>query len=696
MMATAALGFAPLVPWWLIALLGIPAGAGALYGLARWVPGSGLRLFVVSLLILVLANPRLENEKRQAKPDIAVVMLDNSSSQKAGRRPEQMVSATAEIKKKLARFEDLETIFLDTDENEDGTQAFAELNRALADIPAGRFAGALILTDGQIHDAPAPGARGAPSPAFSAQAEKFSGAPLHVLLTGAPEERDRRLVVEQAPAFGIVGKSIGLRLRIHDAPGPAGGSARLSVKLADGAARSVSMPVGRSKVIRVPIDHGGATIIQLEAEALPGEMSLINNNALVTVNGVRDRLRVLLISGQPHAGERIWRNLLKSDPSVDLVHFTILRPPDKNDFTPLNELALIAFPIRELFEIKLHEFDLVIFDRYVIRFLLPPAYFRNIENYVRRGGAILATVGPAFAGERSLFHTPLGEVLPGAPNGRVMEGGFRARLTDKGKRHPVTASLIRGGSGSPAWGRWFRQIEAQARRGQVLMNGDGDKPLLILDRVEKGRVAQFLSDHIWLWARGFEGGGPHAELLRRLSHWLMKEPDLEEEDLRAKVRGRQMSIERRTLSEDNPPVTIRAPSGAEQVVRLKPGAGGRARAEVEAKEKGLYRLRDGARQALAVVGRPNAPELMDLRASPERLQPLAKATGGSVSWISQGVVDFRRVKPGRGAHGHQWAGLVRNGAYVVTGVSQVSLLGPLLLLLLGGGGLMLAWWREGR
>ncbi len=694
---SAALGFAPLVSWWLIAALGGVAGLGALYGLVRWAPGSGLRLFVVAVLVLALANPQLENEKRDARPDVAVVMVDNSSSQKTSQRLSQSRQATEAIRKKLAEFKDLESIFLETNENEDGTQAFEELNRVLADIPAGRLAGAVMITDGQIHDTPPPGTRDTPSKGLTAQAKKFRGAPLHVMLTGWPDEKDRRLVVEQAPAFGIVGKSVGLRLRIDDRPGPAGGSARLTLKLGEGKPRTISMPIGRAKTVQVPIDHGGPSIIQLEVEALKGEMSLANNRALLTVNGVRDRLRVLLISGQPHAGERIWRNLLKSDPSVDLVHFTILRPPDKNDFTPLNELALIAFPIRQLFEIKLHEFDLIIFDRYVFRFLLPPTYFTNIENYVRRGGAILVTVGPDFAGERSLFHTPLGAVLPGAPTGKVAEGGYRAGLTGKGTRHPVTALLSPSRDKKPpAWGRWFRQIDTNVRRGHVLMTGGGEKPLLVLDRVEKGRVAQLMTDHIWLWARGYEGGGPHAELLRRMSHWLMKEPDLEEEDLRAKLRGKRMSIERRTLSPDNPPVTVRAPSGAEQVVKLKPGAGGLARAQIEVKENGLYSLRDGAHSALAVVGRLNAPELMDLRASPERLAPLVKTTGGSVSWISQGLPDFRRVKLGRGAHGHQWAGLVRNGAYVVVGVSQVSLLPPLLLLLLGVGGLMLGWWREGR
>ena len=113
------------------------------------------------------------------------------------------------------------------------------------------------------------------------------------------------------------------------------------------------------------------------------------------INGVRDRLRVLLVSGEPHAGERTWRNLLKSDASVDLVHFTILRPPEKQDGVPVDELSLIAFPTRELFIEKIEDFDLIIFDRYRRRGILPSLYLENIAQLrpQRRRGAGLRRPG---------------------------------------------------------------------------------------------------------------------------------------------------------------------------------------------------------------------------------------------------------------------------------------------------------------
>jgi len=511
---------------------------------------------------------------------------------------------------------------------------------------------------------------------------------------------DRRLIVEKAPGYGIVGKEVGIVYRVEErAPAAASGKQRDMVKVVlrvDGKqAGSALVPVGRSDRLSFTLEHAGPTVLELEAAPAEGELSTLNNRSVVAVNGVRDRLRVLLVSGQPHAGERTWRNLLKSDPSVDLVHFTILRPPEKDDFTPLKELSLIVFPVQELFETKLHEFDLIVFDRYVVRDVLPPSYLRNVSDYLRKGGAILLAVGPEFAGVRSLYQTALGKVMPAVPTGRVLEKGYRPMITEVGQRHPVTAALG-AGAGEPGWGRWFRQIEAGTRSGTVLMRGLDNLPLLVLDRVEKGRIAELMSDHIWLWARGFEGGGPQAELLRRLAHWLMKEPDLEEEGLTAHVRDGRLTIERRSLSPDPVAVTVTAPSGAEQSVDLAAGDDGIARAVVAATETGLYRVGDGTHGALAASGALNPLELSDLRATADVLAPVAEATGGGVAWLAEGMPDVRRTKAGRQTAGRGWIGLRRNEAYVVTGVAQVPLLPEFLVLGLALGALMLAWYREGR
>jgi hypothetical protein len=698
------LGFAPLIPWPVIAVLGAAGAALVLLGLFRGGRGTALRALALGVLVLALFNPRLENESREPQKDVAVIVVDQSSSQNSGDRRQQIGEALAKVREAMARYDDLDVRVIEGRETpEDGTLLFDELSRAVADIPQGRYAGSVLITDGQVFDVPEALAKRSAEPseadpqvAAPTTSESVASAPMHVLLTGEPGERDRRLVIERSPAFGIVGSTAEIMLRVEDRPDRTPARTEVQVTVDRGRPRVVSVETGQSRSIQVPIEHGGPNIVEIEVQPMPGEMSRVNNEALVTINGVRDRLRVLLVSGQPHAGERTWRNLLKSDPSVDLVHFTILRPPEKNDFTPLNELALISFPIRELFEVKLHEFDLIVFDRYVIRFVLPPLYFENIANFVRDGGAVLAAVGPDFAAVRSLYHTPLGAALPGRPTGGVTEGEYRALLTDKGLLHPVTAGLAGASDTDSKWGRWFRVIDTQPDRGVALLRATGDRPLLLLDRYGEGRIAQFMSDHVWMWARGFDGGGPHAELIRRLSHWLMKEPDLEEEVLRAFADGNRLTIERRSLSDDDPPVTVTAPSGAESVVRLERGQHGAASAVITAEEQGLYRVGDGQRAALAVVGALNAPELSDLRATGERLGPAVRATGGQISWISESVPDIRRTRPGRDGAGQGWIGFVRNEAYIVTGVRQLPLLPAFLFLLLALGAMMLSWWQEGK
>jgi hypothetical protein len=459
------------------------------------------------------------------------------------------------------------------------------------------------------------------------------------------------------------------------------------------------VPIGRDVPVSIPIDHGGPNVLELEVEPGSRELTLANNRAAVVVNGVRDRLRVLLVSGEPHAGERVWRNILKSDPSVDLVHFTILRPPEKQDGTPIRELSLIAFPIRELFDVKLDDFDLIIFDRYSRRGIIPQAYVENVVRYVRKGGAFLEAAGPSFGTPMSLFRTPLGEILPTEPTGNVFEEGYKPQLTDVGRRHPVTEDLPGAGKpgDAPSWGRWFRQVEARVHNGTAIMRGERGDPLLVLDRVGKGRVAQLLSDQMWLWARGFEGGGPQGELLRRLAYWLMKEPDLEENDLRASVEGDRLVVTRQSLEPDDRPVTVTLPDGTTQSLTLTPEHGGHSSGALPISQMGLYRASDGAHTALAAAGPLNPVEFADVRATPEKLAPLAQASGGGVFWIGTGTIpEIRRVSAGRAASGHNWLGLRQNGDYVVTGFSELPLLPAFAALLLTVGLLIAAWRREGR
>jgi hypothetical protein len=690
---------APLLSWSMIAALGAACLLVLAIGVVRRARGLLWRMLAVAVLLAALVNPSVVEEQRSPQRDTAIVIVDESPSQRIGDRQRATDEALATLSEQLGRERDLDVRVIRAGKpqpgaGDDGTRLFAALTRAMSDVPRERLAGVVMITDGQVHDVPGD----------AKVAAETIGAPLHVLLSGRPDEGDRRLVVDQAPSFGLVGKELQLKIRVEDLPetarknetGP--GQAIVTWRKDGGPPQRVSVPVGRDVPLKLPIDHGGPNVLELEVEPGPRELTLDNNRAVVVVNGVRDRLRVLLVSGEPHAGERVWRNILKSDPSVDLVHFTILRPPEKQDGTPIRELSLIAFPIRELFDVKLDEFDLIIFDRYSRRGVIPQAYLENVARYVRKGGAFLEAAGPSFGTPMSLSRSPLGAILPTEPTGDVYEEGFKPQLTDLGRRHPVTEDLPGAGSpgGQPSWGRWFRQVDSRVQRGVMVMSGDRGEPLLVLDRVGQGRVAQLLSDQMWFWARGFEGGGPQAELLRRLAYWLMKEPDLEENDLRATVEGDRILVTRQSLEPNDRPVTVTAPDGSSRNLTLKPENGGRSSSSLPISEMGLYHITDGTRTALAAAGPLNPIEFSDVRTTPDKLAPVVTATGGGIFWVGSGKPpEVRRVSPDRAAAGRNWMGFRANGDYTVTGFREMPLLPGIAALLLIVGGLLAAWRREG-
>jgi hypothetical protein len=685
-----AIDFAPRIPFAVLWLLACMAAALVVYALLMRARGAWARALAFTIVLVALANPLIVHETREALPDVMALIVDHSPSMDIrGRRAEADGTAAA-IKKMLAADKSLEIreayVPPPRPGDDTGTELFATLSSALADVPPDRVAGAVAVTDGEVHDAP-----DSNKPALHA--------PFHALIVDQPDEKDRKLTVVSAARYAIVNQSAPIVIRVDDFGSPPGGYADVDVRI-DGVDLGTRLvPVGKDTPLKVNIGHAGENVIELEARPGPGELTLENNRAVAVVNGVRDRLRVLLISGEPNAGERVWRNLLKADPSVDLVHFTILRPPDKQDQTPIDELSLIAFPTRELFVEKLDKFDLVIFDRYRERGILPLAYFENIARYVEAGGALLVSSGTEFAEPMSIYRTPLSSVLPAQPTGEIVTEGFKPVVTPQGLAQPVTRDLpgANDGDKQPSWGRWFRLIGATKVSGETVMSGPGDKPLLVLDNVGKGRVAELLSDQAWLWARGFEGGGPDAELLRRLAHWLMKEPELEEERLSASIANGQISVERQTMAAQPAPVTLTVPSGKTSTLTLSKVEPGLWRTTAKADELGLYRLTDGTLNVVTATGPLNPKEVADMRATDQILKPVARVTGGSVNWLAKGgIPTIRRTAPNRLAAGDGWIGLRANGAYRVTAVEQQALLPAWLALILVLGTVLLAWRVEGR
>ena len=687
------IAFAPPLPQ--AAMIALAVAALTMVALTAWRrPGAAaLRALACALLLAALADPTFVREDRRPLKDVVALVVDQSESNQIGERPQQTAAARAEVEKRLAALDNVEVRTVETprgDPDNRGTQLFAALRSALADTPPERVGGAVLLTDGNANDLPA-----------SPKAFGFD-APVHVLITGHEGERNRRIELVEAPRFGIVGKDQTIVARVVDSNNQ-GEPATVTVRRDGQTIATLNAEVGRNLQIKTPIDHAGPNVVELEVAPVKDEITDRNRKAVVAIEGVRDKLRVLLVSGEPHQGERMWRNLLKSDANVDLVHFTILRPPEKaSDGTPINELSLIAFPVADLFGPKIKDFDLIIFDRYSSQAILPRFYLDNVVAYVRKGGALLMAEGPAYGTPDGLFATPLGAIAPARPTGEEFDQPFRAEISPDGAKHPVTRGLAGSDANPPAWGRWLRQIGGEPTGGgATLMQGVGNAPLLVLNRVDKGRVALLLSDQMWLWARGFDGGGPYLDLLRRLAHWLMKEPDLEEEALRLRANGRDLTVERQSLKGEIPQATVTGPDGKTTTVQLASVAPGLSRTTLSVDEDGLYRANDGEHVALAVVGPQNPVEFQDVVSTPEKLKAFAEATGGGVHRLARGAADaitLPRVvamQPSPSYSGSDYIGIKRAGASALIGVKQTPLAVGFLGLALLLGALVWVWRREG-
>jgi hypothetical protein len=688
------IALSPFLPWPAIYALAAAALAIAIGLLWRGVRGAWLRALSMALLLLALLDPNLVQESRRPLKDIVAVVVDRSESQDIGERPHQTDKARDELEARLKTLGDVDLRVVETsrDESEtEGTKLFTALRGALSDAPPERVGGAVIITDGDAHDIPQ-----------TAAALGFN-APLHALITGHEGERQRRIELVEAPRYGIVGKDQVLEARVLDSADH-GEPVKLTVRRDGETIATMDAKVGERIDVKVPIDHPGPNVIELEMAPVEGEIAADSNRAVVNIEGVRDKLRVLLVSGKPHPGERMWRNLLKSDANVDLVHFTILRPPEKGaDGTPINELSLIAFPVADLFGRKIKDFDLIIFDRYAQQSILPYVYLENIAKYVREGGALLMAEGPEFSTPDGLYYSPLGGISPAEPSGDDVEAPYRARVSDEGLRHPVTRGLngFDGNNGEPNWGRWFRLVGAKPTNGVTVMSGADDRPLLVLSRVDKGRVGLLLSDQMWLWARGYDGGGPYLDLLRRLAHWLMKEPDLEEEALRANAKGREVTVERQSVSGEARETNLIAPDGSKTKLDMTPYAPGLSRAHVTVNRFGLYRAEDGEHVALVNVGQENPLEMRDVVSTTEKLRQIVEATGGTARRLATGgagdAIAMPRVvslNPSPSYGGADYIGVKRTGSTELIGARSTSLASGFFGLALVLGMVTLAWVKE--
>lgn len=636
------------------------------------------RTLAMAFGLLALSNPAIIEEEREPLPSVATIIVDRSDSMNFGARTEIASEVFTAIQAELSANPAIDLRVLESQSGGDGTRLIGALEGVMADVPRDRIAGTILITDGQVHDLP------------ETLSRVRELGPVHALITGDPEARDRRITLVQAPNFDIVGDEAEFIVRIDD---PDGGTVPVSFAINGGRSQARYIPAGEDTSIFIEVERRGDNIVVFETPEGDQELTLANNRTAATISGVRDGLRVLLVTGRPNASGRVWRDLLKSDPSVDLVHFTILRPPYKRDMTPLEEMALIAFPTEELFEDKLDGFDLVIFDQYERRGVITMGYLADVARYVDEGGALLVIAGESFAGPASLARTPLAGILPALPTGEVITEDVMPTLSDEGLRHTITEDFA-----GQEWGKWLRYIQARADTGDVLMRTETGAPLFAVDRVGDGRVAQLLSDQIWLWARGYDGGGPFSDLIRRSVHWLMKEPELDERQLQLLAQGDTVRANLRTLADRAAPLIIEKPDGSFLEPDWRDDGPGSYSAEVPVDQLGLYRAQSGGLEAVALNGPANPLEFAALEATGDVLRPLTEISGGGVFALERPNQrpDVRLVSRRATAFGNDWLGLRARDAYAVRNSTSLPLLPGLLAIGLILLALLAAWRREGR
>ena len=645
--------------------------------------GNILRTILICIILICISNPIIVSENRENIPDTVAIILDLSPSQNIKNRKETAQKTYNLLKDKLKKFDNLDLRFK-TINGKNGTNIFEPLSEIVADIPSDRLAGAIVITDGQIQDSPK-------------NIENYNfKAPINFLLSGEKNERDRRLIIESAPRFGIVGEEIEVKIMIEDISSKVP-NALVSININNDTKKSKAITIGETVVLTLPLDRAGITSLNIEVEPGTEELTLQNNKSVIEINAIRERLKVMLVSGEPNMGLRSWRNLLNSDPSVDLVHFTILRPPNKQDLTPIGELSLIPFPTRELFQLNLKDFDLIIFDQYHLRGILPQYYLKNIVEYVVNGGALLDTAGPAYAGPYSLSQSPLQNILPTEPTGEVISEKFIPGITNEGLRHPVTANL-KDNNNQNDWGPWYRMVEGLTISGDVLLEGPENRPLLILNRIGQGRVAQILSDQSWVWSRSENNKGPQADLLRRLVHWLMKEPELEENELSAKVEKDTILITRNSLALNSKPVSLISPSNNKMEIYLDELGNGKQIGKVLSPEQGIWKLSSGISSISIIVGNSNSSEYLDVRTTDLIIKPVVDKNMGSITWLNSqnNFPNINHIPRSQMKTESKNIQLIKNKKYFIKNLKQTSITPWYILLILSIVLIFLSWYRESR
>ncbi|MFN8694398.1 MAG: hypothetical protein ACK5XX_08355 [Holosporales bacterium] len=600
--------FAPVVPIWLLVLL-LPLLLLAVYAaLPRW-PARILASCGVLVCLLLLLNPARLREERAAVPDTLLLLRDTTLSNQLGERPASTEAAIAAVKQ-WAAAQNIEV----REQSLTGSERAGVTPETSAVV---------VVGDGHHLEALA-----------------ASGVPVSVLLTDDPARPDAAPRLLEAPGFGLVGQAPTVRIFLNE-PGT------LRVVSAAGA-ETQTLTAGEHSLTLPPL-VAGANVFYLQQDTLPGEVIANNNAFSFVINGVRERLKVLLVSGFPHPGTRVWRDVLLRDPAVDLVHFTILRRPESVDAARRDELSLIPFPVDELFGARLRNFDIVILDQYNQRGLLADAYLYNIAEFSRNGGALLLVTGAEFSGSASLAASPLAAVLPLRPLQGAAVPQQLMRAGDIALAQPPLKLTARGAI--PAALNNMSISVYTADEQQIIAVEDAKKP--------SGRVAHINSGGLWQSGRIPAEQQQYYALLQRLTQWLLRYP------------GTESSPARLTLSPEGlvaSGVTLWTPSGSEAIeggtiTRVTP-------------PPGVYAVTTSDGIVSGAVNWTDAKETNSIEIDIKAVEAVTDETGGTVKIMPQIVTDLPH-SPRRHTR--------------LLGQQQQAVLPPLLAACLGLSFFLLSW-----
>lgn len=652
------------------------------------------RLGALAALILTILNISTLSTTERKTESIALVVLDQSYSNTINDRSTQSDAALELIGKNLTDLPDVKYRVITAPESNEKfqeTNLFAAIDKEITEIPPKQRAGVIIISDGNIHDIPE-------DLNASEISEKYG--PIHHIITGHKNERDRRIEIIKAPLYGLKGTNAEIEFVVHDTEATANGqNISVTAKLPNGETLEMRARIGEKQTINVPIEHAAANPVELFAAPAQNELTIANNRRAVIIQGIRDKLNVLLVSGAPHEGGRYWRSLLNSDPAIELVHFTILRDIDSLDNTPRNEMALIPFPHQQLFHEQLDSFDLIIFDRYRNQGILQDKTYRNIVRYVREGGAILVASGPEYVSDRSIYKTPLGQILIGAPDNDVMETDFVPHRTADGQLHPITRNIDQNQYEGEKWANWLRQIRVKANPDdKILMDGVDGAPLILIGDEEKGRIIHLTSDQIWLWARGYKQGGPYIDLMRKMIHWLLKEPSLEEGQIELSLAGEYITVTR-YINPDDAPLLYTDPEGTEKPLKLSKTAKRTYTAQVPADKNGLYSFYSGNNRAYIINGAYDTQEQTFMISNAQSMEKIVQQSGGKQVFaddMSGLKISAMNPEYVRNYHSFNNIGLRQSQFTETLNVNYAPLFPAWAYLLTFVGIICFAWYRESK